>query len=301
MKHTLFFALGLLCLGCPNGSTGSDGGESDGDIEPTDIEIDVSGTARVHPAAVDFLNTNGRAVPSIEGLTLRVEEPLKVALHDPLGEFGTVILDGGGAFRVNAVPVQLVNLGIAAGIRDETDAGVCGADAGVPDGGCKTVYRVVRSATVLYDVALEQKKPETDITGAVAFAIPTDFHEQLTAAVTPATILQITGANQKSTLLEAGFMLGRIVDAQGNPVANAKVAPSPAALASQFFYPTSDLSGTQGSTSANGLFVFVHTGGDVNTFRFTIEGKSEYRQRNAGAAKDACLVVTVYPGTTPPP
>lgn len=68
----------------------------------------------------------------------------------------------------------------------------------------------------------------------------------------------------------------------------------------RLFYPAADFSGTGAATASHGLFVYVHNGGDVDTFQFRITGKAEYKQRNAGAAKDACLVLTVFPGTTPP-
>ena len=55
-------------------------------------------------------------------------------------------------------------------------------------------------------------------------------------------------------------------------------------------------------TSSRGLFVFVHDGTDnVAQFSFDVMGATNYRRRSAGAAKNACLVMTVYPGTTAPP
>jgi predicted extracellular nuclease len=188
-------------------------------------------------------------------------------------------LGADGVFSVSNVPTDLVNLGIAAGVRDAQDGG-----------------RVVPSATTLYDVALAMEKPRGDLLGTTGYAVPTRFHDALTAAITPARIKTLTAANgMKGTLLEAGFILGRVVDANGAPVAGVTITPTQATLQPAFFYPTADLASTGASTSSNGLFVYVHNGGDVLTFRFSVANRPEYKQRNAGATKEACLVVTVAP------
>jgi hypothetical protein len=279
----LFLAALAACSPNPGGS---DGGSDAGDPE---IILKASGTASVHPLGAAFLADAGLANPGVAGLQLRIEEPFKVAVGDPLGVFGSMTLDATGTFSVPNISSELVNLGVAAGIRDDS-----------ADGGSSA--RIVRSATVLYDVALEGQKPVADITSGKAFAIPTAFHNRLNAAITPAAISAITmaGGNQNN-LQAAGWVLGRVVDASGAPVSSVTVSASPASYNAQFFYPNADFTGTGASTSANGTFVFVHTGGAVATFRINVAGRSEYKQRNLGAAKDAALVLTYYPGTTPPP
>lgn len=279
----------LALVGCSPNPGGNDGGSND--AGPTEFIVKASGTASVFPLAAQWLADAGLSNPGVAGLQLRIEEPFKVAAGDPLGVFGSQILDATGAFSVSDISSELVNLGVAAGIRDDS-----------VDGGSSA--RIVRSATVLFDVALEGHKPEADITGGKAYAIPTAFHDQLTAAIGTAAIQTVTaksmGGNQ-STLQAAGWVLGRVVDASGNPVAGVTITPALAGYSDQFFYPKADYSGTQASTSANGLFVFVHIGGAVTSFRVTVAGRSEYKQRYLGAAKDAVLVVTYYPGTTSPP
>ncbi|MHB8873994.1 MAG: hypothetical protein ACYC8T_09945 [Myxococcaceae bacterium] len=296
MKRLLSISFAALAavftLGCPTGGGGNDGGSPDGDVDPEEIEITVSGTARVHPVAAAYLADAGLPAMTVEGLTLRVEEPLKVALSDPTGVFGSMTLTSAGTFSVAAVPVTGVVLGVAAGIRDDTDGGTPCGDGGV----CP---RLVRSATTLYDVALQGAKPSTDIVGGKAWAIPAAFHDKLTAAVTVASVKLIT-SDLQTTLIGAGFILGQVVTADGTPLAGATIEPTPSTLAPRFFYPTADLSSTGPSTSANGLFVFVHDGGDVNTFKFKVAGKTEYLTRNGGSARDACLVITVYPGKVAP-
>lgn len=290
MKRLFFILLSALSavftLGCP-GNGASDGGTPDAD-EPPGVEITVSGTTYVYPLAAAYVSDAGLPAVSLAGLTLRMEEPLKVALKDPTGILGSQTLTSGGAFSFTQVPMDLVNLGLAAGVRDDSDAG--------------TGPRVIRSATTLYDVALQGKKPDADLVGLKAWAVPTAFHEKLTLAVTAAKVTQVTTPkNPKSTLIEAGFILGQVVDSTGAPVTGAVITTSPVAMASQIVYPTADFSTTQGATSSNGLFIFIHDGDQQPvTFSFVVKDKPEYLLRKGGAALDACLLITVYPGKVAP-
>lgn len=279
MKHFALIAALSLCA-CP-GPSKSDGGTDSG--EPQEFFFDVAGTAAMLPEGAAMLTDAGQST-SVAGLRLRVEEPFKIAVNesDPLGIFSSALLESSGAFSATMISTELVNLGVAAGVRDDNDAGT----------------RIVRSATGLWDVAFEGKKPDRDLTGTKAWVLPKVFHDALTAALTPAAIMAIS---TKPTLIEAGFMLGRIVDAQGRPVAGATVTPTDGSLKPQFFYPTADFTGTGTATSANGMFVFVQKGDMVTTFRFDVTGNTAYLRRQAGAARGACLVVTVYPGMTAPP
>lgn len=282
MRISLLSALSIcLLLGCSPPASVKDAGPVDSGSD--EIIFNVSGVAKMHPVAAEFLADGGMDA-GLVGLTVRVEEPLKVALSNPDGIFSTQTLDATGKFEAKNLSSLEIGIGVAAGIFDPTDAGT----------------RVVRSATILFDVALEGNKPTKDVVGN-AYAVPVAFHDKLTAAITEAKIRMITGANNKPTLFEAGFILGRVVDAAGKPVAGAKITPSPAALASGFFYPTADLSGVGTATSSNGVFIYVHTGDAVNTFRFTVDQQPEYKQRNAGARKEACVVIDVYPGLVAPP
>lgn len=284
MKRLVPFLSALALAACSGTTPTTDGGTDSGVEPPT--EVSVAGTVTMHPDALALLADAG-ASTSVAGLTLRVEEPFKVALNNPDGVFHTQTLDAGGEFYAPTVPTDLVTLGIAAGVRDDTGA-----------------ERVIRSATTLYDVALmDGAKPAADITGGKGYAVPVQLHDALNAAVGEATIRSLTGTTDAGTLIAAGFILGKVVDASGTPVSGVTVEPLGSAAASKaarLFYPTADFSSTAAATSATGLFVYVHNGGDVDTFQFRIAGRSEYKQRNAGAAKDACLVLPVFPGTTQP-
>lgn len=285
MRHLLPLSLAALALACSPAAK-PDGGTDGGDELPL-VNFTVSGTAHVHPDGLAWLADAGQSL-SLVGLTLRVEEPFVVSTSDPPnGVFTTLTLDATGTFASTSISQDQLVLGVAAGIRDDGDGGL---------------RRVVRSATVLYDDALEGKKPSGDITGARAYAIPAGFHDQLTQAVGSARIRALATAADAGTLVEAGCVLGRVVSASGAPQAGMVVQPGDATKAARLFYPSADLSTTvTGGTSSNGLFIYVHTGNSFpDTFSFTIAGHGEYHVRNAGAAKDSCVVLTVYPGLTQP-
>lgn len=265
----------VLLVACGSPMTMTDAGVDAG-VE-ADPVFSVSGTVAIHPDALDA------GLGSLVGLTVRVEEPLKVAANNPAGVFSTATLDGTARFSVQNVSNELVNLGVAVGVRDD-------GDAGVP--------KVVRSATVVYDVLLVGKKPLGEVKDRVAYAIPTGFHDRLTALLGPTRLRMLTPDAPKDTLIAAGCILGKVLDAQGAPVSGVTITPSAGSVASRFFYPSADFTSLGTATSSNGLFLYVHEGTDlVQQFNFKVEGRNEYKQRNAGAVNNACLVVMVTPGS----
>jgi hypothetical protein len=298
MKRLIpLFALALAACsqGSNNNNPDSGGNPDSGNAPPI---ITVSGTASIHPAALGWMQDAGLTPPSLAGLTLSVDEPFKVALGDSHGHFGQMTLDSTGSFSVSGVDTAQVVLGIAAAVRDNRP-GVC--DGGLPvDGGCAG-GAVINAASGVYDVQLQGGIPSSDVDGGKAYAVPLAFHDQLTAAVGAGVISSITSGSQ-STLLGAGFILGRIVDAQGRPVSGASVELIPSTTASQLFYVADDFrSVNQVATGATGLFVYVHTGSStVTTFTLKVNNHSEYLGRNAGAVAGNSLVMTVFPGTVQP-
>lgn len=296
MKRLLSSACAaLLCtalFGCPGNENhgGQDAGPDANDIITEPPVIKVSGTALIHPDALPLVMDGGTQLKSVEGLTLRIEEPLLVALNDPSGVFGEQTLPADGSYSIGNVDTATVSIGIAAGIRDPADAGSS---------------LVVPSATTLFDVILQQGKPETDLVGTKAYALPREFVTQLEAAVTPARIAQLNGiadgggGSLPDNLEKSGFILGKIVDQAGAPVAGVKIAASK--YGDRFFYPSEDLSTvTDTGTSANGLFLFVWNGDKPDVFDLSVDGHPEYLKRRGGASGGAGLVMTVYPGTQAP-
>ncbi len=170
MKHLTFTLAVLLVCACSSTPVTPDAGNNDSGFNDQPFLFNVSGTAAIFPEALPLLADAG--IPAtVAGLRLRVEEPFRIALddNDPLGIFSNVILDAGGEFSAAQISTDDITLGVAAGVRDDTDAG-----------------RVVRTATTLYDVALEGKKPDHDLRSQKGWVIHTQLHDALTAAITPA-------------------------------------------------------------------------------------------------------------------
>lgn len=290
MKRTLFFLSALALLtGCPGGgnNNGNDAGTDDGGEDAIEPVITVAGTATVHPAAQAWMADGGLTVPSLAGVTLRVEEPLRIGLNenDPSAVFGTTVLTSSGEFSANQVDTANVIVGVGAGFRDTADAGV------------------IRSASTIWDVTREGAKPRVNINGASAYALPKAFVDQLTTAIGPSNISSASGG-VGSTLEKSGFSLIRVVDAAGNPVSGVKLkfrcgVGCVSVTGAQFFYPSDDLSTAaphaSGSTSSNGLVVYVGNNTAAHQVIIAVEGHSEYRDHAAGAAPNAGLAVTVKP------
>jgi hypothetical protein len=287
-----WIAAALVAGGCgPAGGTGAGGGSQAGsdasDRVVTGLMIDVSGTAAIHPAAAAWMSDRMLPLPALEGFTVRLEEPFRSALQDPNPLLGQAAIAAAGAFTVRGVDTHLLSFG-----------GIAAALAG---GDASAQPILVPSRTVVFDVRLHDSLPEADLTGVRVWAVPRAYEEQLTAAVSPARIQDLT-ARQAASLVQAGFVLGRVVDSQGNAVAGASIETDPPALGDRVFYPSADLAGvTQGATASNGLFVYVHTAGAFEPFAFRVKDRPEYGWRNGGVALGTGLVVSVYPGMTPPP
>jgi hypothetical protein len=241
--------------------------------------ITVHGRAELLPEAAQLMAQRGQPPPSLAGLPLIIEEPLRVAVNDPSATFSAGALAEDGAFSVDGVSVKDIHLSLAASIEHEG---------------------LARSSTIVYDTALTGSRPRTDVIGTRVWALPRAFHDALTRAVGQDTLLAHTDGRAR-TLQEAGFLLGRVVDASGQPVAGARVRLDRGELADRLYYLSEDLAHvSQEGTSANGLFLYVHTGADVETFRASLHGTEQYLWRNLGAMPGRGLVLTLFPGTRPP-
>jgi hypothetical protein len=274
--------MGLGLAACGFGDSMPDPGSSTEEVQNVDLEglrITVRGQAALLPEAARLLEAQGQALPTLGGLALSIEEPLRVSVSDPAATFGTGNLSEDGGFSVDEVPVRDIHLSLAARVEHEG---------------------LVPSSTLIFDTAFTGTRPRTDVTGARVWALPLAFHETLTRAVGEQA-LQAHTNGQARTLREAGFLLGRVVDGRGQPVAGARVRLDRGELADRIYYPSEDLSQMgQAGTSANGLFVYVHSGTEVETFRLSLHGTEAYLWRNTGATPGRGLVLTVFPGTSAP-
>jgi hypothetical protein len=255
---------------------GSEQGHSN-DFAP--LTITVSGQAALFPEAALLLQSQGLPLPSLDGLLLTLEEPLRVVVDDPDAVLGHATLSAEGAFSAPGIPVRDIHQSLAAGL----------AHPGF-----------VRCSTLLFDTALTGSRPRTDLLDTRAWALPSSFHDALTRALGDATLRALTDGRAR-TLLEAGFLLGRVVDASGQPVAGARVAPEPAELAGRVYYPAPDFhSASQAGTSPSGLFVYVHSGAGAESFRLSLPDAPLYLPRHASVAPGMGLVLTLFPGSLPP-
>jgi hypothetical protein len=272
--------IGLGLAACGFGDSMPDPGSRTEEAQNVDLDsllITVRGQAQLLPEAAWLLSAQGQVPPALGGLPLSIEEPLRMSVSDPVATFGTASLAEDGAFSVTDVPVRDIHLSLAARIDHEG---------------------FVPSSTIIFDTAFSGTRPRTDLHGARTWALPLAFHEALTRAVGEEA-LQAHTNGQARTLLEAGFLLGRVVDAAGQPVTGARVQLDRSELEARIYYPSEDLTQVgQAGTSANGLFLYVHTGVEVETFRLSLHGSEAYLWRNAGATPRRGLVLTVFPGTT---
>lgn len=273
--------LGLNLAACGFGSLPDPGTRTEDAriLDPEALHITVAGRVELLPEAARWLTAQGLAPPSLAGLPLAIEEPLRVAVRDPGATFGTGTVDEEGGFSISGVAVRDIHQSLAAGLEHEG---------------------FVRASTIVFDTAFTGSRPRTDVIGARVWALPRAFHEALTRAVGPEAV-SAHSAGRARTLLEAGFVLGRVVDAAGRPIKGARVKLDRARLADRLYYPSEDLTQAgQEGTSANGLFLYVHSGEDTETFQVNLRGEEGYVWRNAGATPGHGLVLTLFPGTHAP-
>jgi hypothetical protein len=248
-------------------------------VDLDNLLITVNGRAELLPEATRLLAEQGQSPPALAGLPLIIEEPLRVGVKDPSATFGAGALAEDGGFSIPDIPVKDIHLSLAASLEHEGFA---------------------RSATLVFDTAFTGTRPRTDVIDAHVWVLPMAFHDALTRAVGEESLSVLTEGRAR-TLLEAGFVLGRVVDAKGQPVAGARVRLDRGELAGRILYPSEDLSqmGKEG-TSGNGLFLYIHSGADAETFRVSLHGTEAYVWRNAGAMSGQGLVLTLFPGLYAP-
>lgn len=253
--------------------------------EDEGLKISFAGTAQVQPDAAAWLSATSRPAVALAGLTAQAEEPLGVALGDDASAYGSQTLGADGAYAIADVPADEITIGIGVRICDPAPS----------------AKRVTCVSSLAYDVNGERSKPFEDLTGTQAFAIPSAFVQQLTTAVGEGTIQGLAQDDSVTNLETAGFVLGKVVDAQGAGVAGAKLKPNKASFAAQIFYPNATYTGTQASTAANGLFLLVNKGGsEIALVSLSVDGRGEYLEHSVVAASGSGLFLTLAPVTTAP-
>ena len=273
--------LGSVATGCgPGPETDPNAGRGGNTLqEGTPFAITVSGRAEVFPEAARLLEARKQALPPLDGVPVKLEEPLRLGVSDAHAVLAEGEVAAGGGFSVPDVPTQELHLSLAASLEP--------ADC-------------VRSATIVYDTAFTRTRPTLDIVDARAWALPNVFHDALTRSIGEAFIRAHT-QDRARTLRGAGFVLGRVVDAQGAPLAGARVLIDRGELGERVYYPTADFQGaTRDATHASGLFLYVHSGADTETFALGVQGRRDYVLRNVSASTGQGLVVTLYPGSVAP-
>ncbi|WP_224240139.1 carboxypeptidase regulatory-like domain-containing protein [Hyalangium gracile] len=273
--------LGLNVVACGPGSMPDPGTRTENAqiVDLDNLLITVNGRAELLPEAARWLAEQGQPPASLAGLPLVIEEPLRVGVNDASATFGAGTLGEDDGFSISDVQVKDIHLSLSAGVLHES---------------------LARSSTIIFDTAFTGARPRTDVIDARVWALPVAFHDALTRAVGEEAVLAHTEGRAR-TLQEAGFVLGRVVDARGQPVSGARVRLERGDLADRLYYPSEDLSRAgQEGTSANGLFLYVHSGAEVETFRLSIHGSEDYVWRNAGAMPGHGLVLSLFPGTIAP-
>jgi hypothetical protein len=266
--------VGLLPTACSSGGDPDPGNRST-QVDLDHLTITVSGRAELFPEAARLLDAQGQGLPALDGLTVTLEEPWGMGVNDEHAVLGEGLVGEDHGFSVSDVLVRGIHLSLAARLEHPG---------------------LVRSATVIFDTSLTRTRPSTDISDARAWALPESFEQALTRSIGEAAIRGHSD-QRAGTLRDAGFVLGRVVDASGAPLTGAVVVPEHEELASRIYYPSPDFQGaTQEATSATGLFVYVHPGTAPESFLLSVKGSEDYRPRNVAVTPGSALVLTLSPG-----
>ncbi len=232
-------------------------------------QVRISGRAAVHPDAAAWLSLAGEAAPTLAGASITVEEALRATTGQPALNTGTV--DASSNFDFPVVDATKVSLALFSRLDDPSGA----SDAIMPTG-----------------TGLVRGRPPADIADKIVYGMPRSFVRALNDAVT-----DIDGV-----LESEGFILGKVVDAQGNPIAGAKLhmfTTGSAHVEQTGVFYVNAITGTtvtaieNGSTSANGLFIFRPAPGVIGEFTAS-RGSDTFDKHLAGANEGTafCLFVT---------
>jgi len=295
-------ALGLALGACSTPEdTGTDAGTNtpDGGSPPSSINIKVSGVALSHPLNAAVAAMAGGTAPAMKDSTsvaVAVVDPIKTMMnpaYPPLAagalttaEANCPAAAGGGCmWNFDTVNIKDATLGLVVMLRDSsatpkwitTATGIAGAST----------------------VTALKANPTPGIAGAKTFAV---------SVATEAALVGFVNALRSTTdaagsLVAKGFMIGSVLDATQNPVADATVASSSADF--DIYYPTPDMTTnpptvTNGTkTSATGMFLVVpkvgKTGG-TSTLTVTPATGNPYPGTMAGTNAGSAFILFLVPG-----
>lgn len=236
--------------------------------------VAVGGTVRVFPPAAGWQvpGASGGALDFENGRVV-LDDPLQRALGDPRAVCGEAPI-GEGAFSVDEVAVEQLVLGLGGSIED--------------------VPTFAPVTTLLFDAGEAGTRPREDLQGVIVEAVPLTWIEALEEGIGPGRLA--AWAPEAGRLLEAGFLVGRVLDAFGEPVAGARLRVEPADLQERLSYPHGDLEDLGvGATDGSGLFLLVHDGRDVRTLTLTLEDASGARPHSGVLVPGRGLLLQLRP------
>ncbi|HLT29064.1 MAG TPA: hypothetical protein VK013_03420 [Myxococcaceae bacterium] len=252
-------------------------------IEPPDDEtlyddgppsVAVSGQARIFPPAHVWLEARDGVAPVLEAERVVVADPLQQALGEETDLPVEAPLEATGAFRIPAVGVSDLVLGLG---------GTVGASPGLAP-----------VTSLIYDAAQEGTRPREDLEGVWIEAVPLEWLWALEAGVGAERLA--AWAPEAVAILDAGLILGRVLGADGEPVAGARLRVHPPELQERLVYPHADLEDVGlHATDASGLFVLVHDGGDVRTLSLTLEDAPDVLPHHGVLAPGSALLLQLRP------
>lgn len=229
--------------------------------------VDVSGQVKLHPLEVKWRTDQSMELPSLEGLTVKVEDALKATASQPALESTTS--DADGRFSVPDVDVTNVTLALVASVDDPSGVlAPCG-------------YGLVRG------------QPEGDLTDMPVYVVSAAFLDHIAA---PTGLLA-------DELLDLGFMFVQFVDKTGEtalPEAKlglvnlSKTTVLEDSEENPLWYLDETLTGvhTGTSTSDSGVLLYVPAFG-AKEYTGVKDGTS-FEVKLAGARKGFVLSVFIH-------
>jgi hypothetical protein len=229
---TLGRAAALLCLTSLACDRLSAGLRDAGPDASTPASFSVRGSVALHPAALSWATATGQAAaPDFVGLTAQLEDPFELSRGAATASLAApAVVGADSAFAFDAVASAPVVYGVGALLSDPRASSDAGPSA-------------ARFATSL--TLLASGKPEGDLIGAVAFAVPAEL----------AAALEQRAHLPAGSLESGGAILGSVVDSAGQPVGGA-VVEAVVGEAVDIRYPSADWTVfAADQTSAAGSFL----------------------------------------------